>query len=428
MPILDVLFVSTPAALVLLDLRKRRVGIGHLVVLGYVYPLIAILMVASPGYSPPSIAIDPSLGNVARGAVHLGNCWLFALLLLRRGTINKRNVPLLGIAVAAGVLMAASVVMSGPSGGLLDGLLRAVLVVVLAVNAIALIPTQACDRPGAFVGDLARGLYFLMLGVVLVGVYVRVIYGPFPTWTPRFGRPLNPRVLSQLLVLAAVLMTLHSDRLRYAFVAGVPILATGSRSSIAMLGLFLIGHTWVRRRSHALLLALAGVALAGTVVLTGEKLPVLARSEVFAGRLGLWSNALGRLPDVWAWGAGERYMLHQQASDPLLEVTRVHNGFLEAITSHGVWYTLAVFGVYALFAVRVVRKLPPPGPEEAPLFPWRELAGWTLLEALAESFVGTSIWTNLGDTFSFLVLTVLSVATLVVVRMRGGERAYGLEG
>jgi hypothetical protein len=402
MPILDLIMLFVPAALVLWP-GRRLCASALLVVVGYVFPLLAILMIGDPGYALPGIAIGVSTANALRAMVHVVAFCVLMIVTIWRNEIWLRNRLVASVGLIAATLMGMSGIAAG--GVLAPAAQRAVLVAVVVANVVVLLPSVVRSDRSRFLCSFAKAFMWLAIGVILVAVYARAFYGPYPPWTPRFGRPLNARVLADLLLLALILSRLLLRARVFPLLALAVMGMTGSRLAFVVAIAFLAGETLQRRR---LLVGVAGaIGAAGTILALIVISPrVFARSEASAGRIVMWTLAARQLPGNAVWGVGDRFVFHIQAPDGAVQEKRVHNGLLEAALSHGVPFAVMVFAVYGLLMGRLlVRRT------MEPIATDRQLVKWLGAAVIIESLFGTAIWTNLGDSFSLSALLVLVVAS-----------------
>jgi hypothetical protein len=389
-----------PLVMALMALRRPRELTGALIVLTYVFPLILLTMLSSPGYALPGAEISEETANVARAALHLSQFGFLTLLAAAGG--GPLLVPrYLGLVAAVSVLgMAGSVLVTRglalQTAG--DGLARALLLAIQAANVFLLIPHAASASGSAFFSGFARAFVNMALGILVVAVISFVVVGPYPEWAVRVGRPLNPRVLAEVLVLGLFLtqMSVGTRSSRAVFAFG--ILATGSRLSIAILSLYVGCRLWTRRD--------VGSGLA--YILTSPLSYLLARTSILAARWEIWRAGLRLLGPNWLWGTGERFVV----ADPsgVFGVLRMHNSILESLLSHGIIFATAVLTVYLLLASRMyLRAVSRTDPDASRLF----AAGrWIIATAIVETLFGTAVWTNLGDGISVAWMSFLSSAVV----------------
>jgi hypothetical protein len=364
-------------------------------------------MVGGGGYALPGVAILPGTANLLRAGVHLVVFAAFVLAVVWRNRLTVSTITLMGVGVGAVSLMAVSGMMGG-GGAFVPAVSRAVLLGVMVVNVMLLLPSLLGQARVQFCEQFARSFGVMIATVVFVAVYARLVHGPFPEWTPRFGRPLNARVMGNLVLLGAVAFTAYTPRIRWGLVALTVVAATGSRLALVMIVGFLLVVCWQRRRY--LILGVASVVMVGAlaVAVSGSGLQVFVRTGPLAGRAVMWAAAIQDVPDNFQWGIGRRYtVLRSSRQGDEDQEGRLHNGILEATLSYGVVYAMFVFGIYVIVARRIKKWSPVSDRAKRD----QQMAQWVLLVVVAESMVGTAVWTNLGDAFSLSALAMLAVTS-----------------
>jgi O-antigen ligase len=226
-----------------------------------------------------------------------------------------------------------------------------------------------------------------------------LLYGNYPEWSQRFGRPLNPNFLSFLLVVAFISAAFIN---RSVLVLGgllIALIATGSRLPLlfALVWLLVQSLNKAATRRRVALLSLAFVGIGFVYRIQADDVPwdwqIFERSDVWAGRMLPWIEAIESVGRSPFWGQGDRaYMDVADTDDPL----RTHNMLLENSVSYGIPASIAAFLVYIAIAKTAYRawrshKTLPDGFSFAPM--WMYLVAFELGTTLVE----TSIWTNLGD-------------------------------
>jgi hypothetical protein len=392
----DLILFLLPAAYFLRRWRSSKAGISNIVLGGYVYPLILLTMVSAEGYSLPNFSISLKTANLLRVGVHGLFAW-WSIRTALKSRIRFRAVPGTIPALTAIALMLLSVILLG-SGQ--DALLRIGLLLVLFFNIFILVPTIAGDDQKSYYRELTEGIIFLAFYLAGLSALTFVLHGNYPEWSLRLGRPLNPNFLSFLLVLAFI--SAAFVKRNTAVLAGllIALIATGSRLGLAFALAWLLVQTMTKTTAwkRVGLLSVAFFSIGVVYWIQADEVEwnsqgIFERSDVWAGRMLPWIQALDSIETSPLWGQGDRaYVETTETDEPL----RTHNMLLENSISYGIPASLAAFLVYIAMAIVAYRgwrhrKVLPNTLEFAPLLVY--LVAFELGTTLVE----TSIWTNLGD-------------------------------
>ncbi len=366
----------------------------------YLYPLIGFFsfffitsMVDSP-YVNPGFSLSDDIANVIRLAMHMTIFFALMAWLVKIGKVKLNGVALVPLIL---FLVFCIISISLQKDVKYEGLLRVSIFLVFILNAIVLVPSASFNLQ--FESVLK---YTLFLSCCLIGLCVLsfLIYGPAPEWTTRLGRPMNARVLAEVVVIgsacagALYLQTGSNKWFLVTLLFTSVLLWTGSRAPLVLTVLFIF-HIMLQRRMYRSLLAMSMLGVVG-VFWVGADLAetIFNRTEVSSGRLAIWQNALADIESVW-FGQGERYIF---PGGSLPEGMRLHNGFLETYMSFGIFAAISAFLFYIVIMVKGIHR---------GFFGGRPYILFIALSLFSESMIGTSFLLNLGDGFIFYALSLL---------------------
>ncbi|SDP78317.1 O-antigen ligase [Arthrobacter sp. ok909] len=292
-------------------------------------------------------------------------CWLVTVGLLRTGwTLETVRVPL--------------------------------LVVIAALTVLVVGRMSARERDTLVTGLIVVGCLESMIALVELTVTVAIE----PSVSPRAGALLgSPNGLGMLLVATSVLAAREVERrggwlpVATLLLQGCALLATGSRTAIVIASILLIGYVATHAGWKRSLVAVAGLAVAVTVVIWRTA------TERHQDRPDLWQAALRRIADQPLLGEGPAPAPFTPAFPGARITTHAHNEFLQ----WGVEYGLVGIGfalVVVVLAFRSVRR--PIGGDR-----WLQFAALALLIAGLTDF-----------TLRITALT-LTAAALIALAMRG---------
>jgi O-antigen ligase len=409
--------------------NRSKAGIPFAVLGGYVYPLTLLTMLSTEGFSLPNLSISMETANLLRAGVH----GLFALWFARVALKSRsrfRAVPGTIAALVAVSLMFLSAIILG-SGR--DALLRIALLLLMLLNIFVLIPTVAGDDQRNYYRELIRGSIFLALYVAVLSTIVIGLQGNFPPWSWRLGRPLNPGVLSILLVFAFISATFVNRNLIVIGGLFIALVATGSRFPLAFAVVWFIlqgikkASAW--RRVGLLLVALFSVGLLFLVqsreIASGEQ-GVFERTDIWSGRVLLWAEVMDSIDTAPFWGRGDRVFLENVYTEGEQEDIRPHNMVLENSMSYGIPASLAAFAVYVAMSFTAYRAWRLRQLRWEVLY-FAPMCLYLLAVQFGATMVETTNWTNLGDggniLFFMFVGPGLAIAKTAMIPLR---KARGL--
>ncbi|QDQ40004.1 hypothetical protein E3226_006130 [Legionella geestiana] len=374
----------------------REKALYLLVFLSFFF-LFFVSAIVESEYSNPGLVVSEGMGEVLRIATHMSFFLLAVIMAMhRRWHITSMSACILqGLFVFFCVL---SVVCRSDS--IVSQLARLALYIVFVVNVLILSPNALSGKkPETFF----RYALYLSLCILVLCVASFVLYGSSAYWTLRLGRPLNPRVLSEVLFvgMASGLALYHYTRKRryvYYNLLLMPFqIWTGSRLQIFM-GTLILLYMLYKNRNYLLLCILTllpPVLLFMKVLLSNPESSgkVFARTSATSGRVDGWVNALTETSIDWL-GYGGRFVLELANGDSI----RLHNGFLETMMSYGVLPAIIAVFFYLLLIWRGIINF---------FVFQRTFLLFIALGLMLEGMFGTSFLMNLGDGYIFFLLVVI---------------------
>jgi len=358
--------------------EKRDALLPFLFVLFYIALFFFITASTHPKSAIPGSYIGESLGLKGRVLVHgLFFSILVLLVFKERGGNLIEWKTFLSFALIP-LFMGISTIYAGNY----DELYRAILLVVYYINIFLVL------RFSDYQKELIINSYILLaLCLGVVSILTIMIYGNYPDWTNRLGRPWNARVLSAALTIAIIFCSGKSKI--GTLILFCMILATGSRLSIAF-GLLALARGFYEYRNIIIICLIFISPILGYFIvdeIRNFSVDIFDRSDITSGRLTSWLKAIEMLPDVWVWGVGERFEIDLGGG----EMIRLHNAIFESLISYGIFYMVALATTY-IFVFR------------SQVHAWQK---FLVLYIFAELLFGTLTWTNLGDPISLVGLVVL---------------------
>ncbi len=400
-----------------------RNPVAHIVVGLYAYLFYAITIVSSK-YSIPGLVIPIDVANYFRMAVHLFVFFvLLVVFLLTRPALRIPRFIKWGGATLVGMLFSAF-----ENGAEPAAIARIAATGVMLVNLLILIPNLAIREKEYFL-EVRKGCILIAVYLSVFSVYTLLLYGAFPEWRIRLGRPLNPGILSYLIATATAASFLTDTRIYVRAVLGIAVLAAASRADAALvLGIYFIVAVW--RGEWGVKVLWATLALATTILVLLSAMPnetesfyrlLFVRDDFYSGRLEIWTTGVDNVMESPWLGKGDRtYVGRFDPKGAIDEETalRSHNMFLELAMSYGIPVAILAFSLYFSIAAATSRLRNTPG---GGTYAFVGLAMVSL--ALGHSMVDTSFWTNLGDGTNVLILSISGPLALLGERVHARPRA-----
>ena len=388
--------------IIFLIFSKNKAAYICALYVGYVY--FAITSITGPDSSQIGFQVSATLGNIIRASLHIGFLLFSVLALFRNKIFIAYQWPLFLC-----LLYLCAVIMSVGLSGNMDSneLLRLPLLFVMLLNLFIFIPSilQAIEGKEIFNKYLIHLICFIGLFCVISYLYI----GNSESWNFRLGIPLNPRVLSEILVLGLILLIIVAEPRRslqkYALIISFVLLIiwTGSRlaiifSLLAAFAFLMYGSRFVGRIFGALVLAILLGVMAAHIDLISAFMRVSEEGAVTSGRVDMWTDVIKS--DLQFFGQGKKYINFNQKDEEI----RLHNGFLETLMSYGVLAMIVSVLIYGWIVFRAsLNFLKFPG--------YRALGTFFLaIYLLLEAFFGTAFLFNLGDVFIMTSVSVLFIS------------------
>ncbi len=386
--------------------------------------LLGVLVLTALGLLPGAVANVIRLSSVC---VLPGFVFLSTLRLTRaveRGKFARAlttflMAPLILLPVVSVINSNLDTNLISSSGGF-DAVLRLIPLGIHTLNILVLFPRLLAQFQDVspFVDSLARAYVNICAGLTVLAM---IFWAAGLNPTLRLGYPLAAGVFAYYIVIAWLVTVTVSPNTWLSILFSIAVVASGSRTSAALLGIFFLIFAIQHSRRTLVILALAILGVSVWYARDPDVLrPFLVeRSEVTSGRGLIWKKALIMMQSspVLGFGGPQEVDISEYLTAKVKEEEGeigTHNAFIDASLTYGAPYAICLYVVWiAYFWPRRDPRMAL-DPRKRQLY---RLQVGLMVAVAAKSMVTNTFWINMGDAATLFA----SMMLLCPIRRFGPE-------